>query len=117
MGIVDDRIQRQGQQHPAEQGESRRADEEAEPGEMTVNSGTTEGSLLDYLLLCLTAFAAGAQNSLAGGGTLYTFPALMGVLHNSVWANATSTVALLPGSVAGAWGFRKEIARTPRSTL
>lgn len=73
--------------------------------------------MLDYLLLCLTAFAAGAQNSLAGGGTLYTFPTLFGVLRNSVWANATSTLALLPGSVAGAWGFRKEIALTPRPTL
>src|SRR5262249_5031302 len=65
----------------------------------------------------VTAFAAGAQNSLAGGGTLYTFPSLMGVLRDSVAANATSTVALLPGSIAGAWGFRKELRQTPRSTL
>ena len=73
--------------------------------------------MFDYLLLCVTAFAAGAQNSLAGGGTLYTFPALMGVLGNSVWANATSTAALMPGSVAGAWGFRNEVRQTPRATL
>jgi uncharacterized membrane protein YfcA len=73
--------------------------------------------LLNYLLLCFTAFAAGAQNSLAGGGTLYTFPSLLGVLHNSVLANGTSTVALLPGSFAGAWGFRREVAQTPRRTL
>src|SRR5207253_6107914 len=66
-----------------------------------------EARLFEFLLLLFTAFAAGAQNSLAGGGTLYTFPALMGVLHNSVWANATSTLALLPGSVAGARGFGK----------
>ena len=73
--------------------------------------------MFDYLLLCVTAFAAGAQNSLAGGGTLYTFPALMGVLGNAVWANATSTAALMPGSVAGAWGFRNEVRQTPRATL
>jgi uncharacterized membrane protein YfcA len=41
----------------------------------------------------------------------------MGVLHDSVLANGTSTLALFPGSIAGAWGFRKEVALTPRPTL
>jgi uncharacterized membrane protein YfcA len=64
--------------------------------------------LLPYLILAATALAAGIQNSLAGGGTLYTFPALeyyVGPVH----ANATSTVALVTGSIAGAWGFRSEL--------
>jgi uncharacterized membrane protein YfcA len=66
-------------------------------------------TLLTYFLLCLSAFVAGAMNSIAGGGTLLTFPALLGVVE-PVIANATSTVALVPGSFAGAWGFRRELA-------
>ena len=65
------------------------------------------------LWLCLSALAAGAINSLAGGGTLLTFPALMAVV-SPVVANATSTVALMPGSLAGAWGYRREMRRASR---
>ena len=55
----------------------------------------------------LAALAAGAVNSIAGGGTLLTFPALLaglsplGAAEAAVVANATSTVALVPGSLAG----------------
>ena len=65
--------------------------------------------------LCLAALAAGAVNSIAGGGTLLTFPALLaglsplGAADAAVVANATSTVALVPGSLAGAWGYRREM--------
>jgi uncharacterized membrane protein YfcA len=66
-----------------------------------------------YALLCLTAFVAGAINSLAGGGTLLTFPVLLSIPGmSSVLANATSTVALMPGSAAGAWGYRRELSGT-----
>lgn len=58
--------------------------------------------------LCASAFVAGAMNSVAGGGTLLTFPALTAVVSPAV-ANATSTVALLPGSFAGALGYRREL--------
>lgn len=68
-------------------------------------------SVLTYALLCLSAFAAGVVNSLAGGGTLLTFPVLLAVL-SSVEANATSTVALMPGSAAAAWGYRRELRDT-----
>jgi len=61
------------------------------------------------LMLLLAAFAAGAMNAIAGGGTLLTFPALTTVL-SLAGANATSTIALLPGSVAGAWGYRSELS-------
>jgi hypothetical protein len=65
-------------------------------------------------LLCLAALLGGMVNSVAGGGTLLTFPALIWAIGNSatamVLANATSTVALLPGSVASAWGYRRELA-------
>lgn len=65
------------------------------------------------LALCLSAFAAGVMNSVAGGGTLLTFPALLAVVPPAV-ANATSTVALLPGSFAGALGYRQELAASKR---
>jgi uncharacterized membrane protein YfcA len=64
-----------------------------------------------YILLCGSALLAGAVNSIAGGGTLLTFPALLHALSgNGVLANGTSTVAVVPGSFAGAWGYRKELA-------
>ena len=59
-----------------------------------------------------SAFLAGAINTLAGGGTLLTFPALMGFGGlDSVMANGTSTVALVPGSISGAWGLRNELGK------
>jgi len=54
------------------------------------------------------AFLAGAINSVAGGGTLVSFPALIWLGLNSVAANATSTVAIWPGTVGSAWGYRRE---------
>ena len=64
------------------------------------------------------ALAGGAINSVAGGGTLLTFPALQAVLGSSAAmiriANYTSTVALMPGSLAGAWGYRRELSQNRR---
>jgi uncharacterized membrane protein YfcA len=70
---------------------------------------------LEYLLLVGSAFLAGVINTVAGGGTLLTFPSLInfGGL-SAVAANATSTVALVPGSAASAWGFRRELEGTGR---
>jgi uncharacterized protein len=66
-----------------------------------------------YLLLGMSAFAAGVMNSVAGGGTLLTFPSLLTVV-SPVVANATSTVALVPGSLAGVWGYRSEFRQVRR---
>jgi len=57
------------------------------------------------------AFLAGAINSVAGGGTLVSFPALIWLGLDSVTANATSTVAIWPGTVGSAWGYRHELRR------
>jgi uncharacterized protein len=66
--------------------------------------------ILTYFFLCGSALLAGAVNSIAGGGTLLTFPALLHALNgNGVLANGTSTVAVVPGSFAGAWGYRNEL--------
>jgi hypothetical protein len=64
-----------------------------------------------------SAFAAGAINSVAGGGTLLTFPTLIWLGLNSVAANATSTVAIWPGSLGGMWGYRKELRTADRRML
>lgn len=55
---------------------------------------------------------AGAVNSVAGGGTLLTFPALLWSGHSAIVANATSTVALWPGQLSSLWGYRREIGRS-----
>lgn len=55
------------------------------------------------------AFVAGALNAAAGGGTFLTLPALIFVGVPPVAANASGTVALLPGYVTSAWGFREDL--------
>ena len=64
-----------------------------------------------YLLLAASAYAAGVINTLAGGGTLLTFPALASVVTLRE-ANMTSTIALVSGSLTGAWGLRRDLAGT-----
>ncbi len=57
-------------------------------------------------LVLVAAVIGGAVNAIAGGGTLLTFPALVGLGIPALVANATSTVALWPGTVASIWGYR-----------
>ncbi len=63
------------------------------------------------------AFAAGGINSVAGGGTLVSFPTLVWLGLPAVTANATSTVAIWPGSLGSMWGYRAELAHTERRLL
>ena len=64
-----------------------------------------------YALLAIAAFCAGAMNSVAGGGTFLSFPALLAAGVPPVMANASNSVALWPGSLAAAWAFRIELLR------
>ena len=57
---------------------------------------------------------AGTMNSVAAGGTLLTVPTLIWLGLTSVSANATSTVAVWPGVVAGAIGYRREVVTLPK---
>ena len=61
------------------------------------------------LLLFAAAVLAGAVTSVAGGATLLTFPALLAVGISPIAANATSTVALVPGSLSAFRGYRDEV--------
>ncbi|MDP2768425.1 MAG: sulfite exporter TauE/SafE family protein [Giesbergeria sp.] len=69
--------------------------------------------MYDTALLLTAAFVAGALNAVAGGGSFLTLPALVFTGVPPVMANATGTVALLPGYAAGAWGFREDTQPPP----
>ncbi len=66
------------------------------------------------LLAFAAAFCAGVINSIAGGGTLLTFPTLIWLGLPSTIANATSTVAIWPGSLGGVLGYRNDLRGTDR---
>jgi uncharacterized membrane protein YfcA len=52
---------------------------------------------------------AGTINSVAGAGSLVTFPTLIALGYGSVTANVSNTVGLVPGGFSGAFGYRKEL--------
>ncbi len=67
-------------------------------------------SVAGLLLTFLAAAIGGAINSMAGGGTLVTFPAIVWLGVPPISANATSTLALWPGSFGSIWAYRGELA-------
>lgn len=71
----------------------------------------------ELLLIAAGGFAAGAVNAVAGGGTFFSFPALLAVGLPPVVANASNSVALWPASLGGAWAYRRELARYQRYLL
>jgi uncharacterized protein len=66
-------------------------------------------NLTTSILLCLAACLAGALNSVAGGGSFISFPSLIFIHVPPIPANATSTVALWPGSVASTTAYWKRL--------
>jgi uncharacterized membrane protein YfcA len=68
-------------------------------------------------LLLSAAFGAGVLNTIAGGGTFLTFPALVFAGVPPVAANATSAVAVFPGYLSGALAYRRELRGLPRRAL
>ncbi len=66
-------------------------------------------SSLALVAVFLASALGGAVNSIAGGGTLLTFPALVALGLPALTANATSTVALWPGALSSMWGYREEL--------
>ena len=69
---------------------------------------------LHIAMVGIAAFCAGAMNAVAGGGTFFSFPALLAVGVPPVVANASNSVALWPASLSGAWAYRTELARYKR---
>lgn len=66
-------------------------------------------TLTDMLLLGGAGLMAGVVNAVAGGGTFFTFSALVGVGIPPIAANATSAVAVWPGSIASMAAYRQEV--------
>src|SRR6266702_1941468 len=71
-------------------------------------------SVWKYAAIFGVSLVAGAVNSIAGGGSLLSFPALVLLGVPPITANATNTVGLWPGSLAGVLGFRRDMAGTKR---
>ena len=57
----------------------------------------------------LAGVAAGTINTVVGSGTLITFPTLLAFGVPPVTANVSNTIGLVPGSVSGAIGYRREL--------
>ncbi|GAB3284850.1 sulfite exporter TauE/SafE family protein [Larkinella harenae] len=71
----------------------------------------------DYLLLFVVGLLAGAMNAAAGGGSFITFPAFVFAGVPPIEANASSTVALFPGSLTSAWKFKEYICTFPSVSM
>jgi uncharacterized membrane protein YfcA len=67
-------------------------------------------SPLEALAIFAAGVAAGTINTVVGSGTLVTFPVLLAFGYSPVTANVSNTVGLVPGSVAGAIGYRRELS-------
>ena len=74
-------------------------------------------TFLQAVALFIAAMLGGALNSVAGGGSFITLPTLIFTGVPSKIANATSTVALWPGSVASVGAYRKELVKQNRTLL
>ncbi len=73
-------------------------------------------SLLHALAIFGAGIAAGTINTVVGSGTLITFPVLLGFGYAPVVANVSNTIGLVPGSAAGAVGYRRELSGQGRRT-
>lgn len=74
-------------------------------------------TLLEFVFLFAAAVAAGAQNAIAGGGSFYTFPSLVFVGVPEITANATNTIALWPGVLAGISAYRDQLPKLRKKLL
>jgi uncharacterized protein len=63
----------------------------------------------EALAIAAAGFAAGTINTVVGSGTLITFPVLLAFGYPPVTANVSNNVGLVPGSVSGAIGYRREL--------
>ncbi|HZD37238.1 MAG TPA: sulfite exporter TauE/SafE family protein, partial [Actinomycetes bacterium] len=74
-------------------------------------------SVLRLLLLGGVGLVTGAINSVAGGGSLLSFPALLALGYSPLVANVTNTVGVFPTSAGGSLGYRRELAGQARKWL
>ena len=67
-------------------------------------------SLAAALAVVAVGLAAGTLNTIVGSGSLITFPTLLALGYSPVVANVSNTIGLVPGSISGAIGYRRELA-------
>lgn len=72
-------------------------------------------TLLDSAIIAAAGIAAGVINVVAGAGTLITFPVLLALGIRPVTGNVSNTVGLVPASISGAYGYRRELRGQWRS--
>jgi uncharacterized membrane protein YfcA len=74
-------------------------------------------SPLHATLILLAGVAAGGINAVVGSGSLITFPALVALGYPPVVSNVANNIGLVPGSIAGAFGYRRELRGRVGSVL
>ena len=74
-------------------------------------------SNFELVAILLAGVGAGAINAVVGSGTLITFPILLSFGFPPVVATISNAIGLVPGSVTGTWGYRRELAGQRRRVL
>ncbi|WP_181767546.1 sulfite exporter TauE/SafE family protein [Streptomyces albidus (ex Kaewkla and Franco 2022)] len=74
-------------------------------------------TIWEAVAVCVAGIGAGALNTIVGTGTLLTFPVLLAVGVPPVTANVSNALGLVPGSVSGAIGYRRELSGQRRRVL
>ncbi len=67
-------------------------------------------SPLEVVAILLAGLAAGTVNTIVGSGSLITFPTLLAFGYAPLVANVSNTLGLVPGSLSGSIGYRRELA-------
>jgi uncharacterized membrane protein YfcA len=73
--------------------------------------------LLHALAIFAAGIVAGTINTIVGSGTLFSFPVLLAFGYAPVTANVSNTIGLVPGSAAGAFGYRQELSGQRQRTI
>lgn len=66
-------------------------------------------SVLEVVVVVIAGVCAGTINTVVGSGTLITFPVLLAVGYSPVVANVSNSIGLVPGSLSGVIGYRREL--------
>ena len=66
-------------------------------------------SLTDAIVIFFAGMAAGTINTIVGSGSLITFPTLVALGYPPLLANVSNNIGLVPGSLSGAYGYRREL--------
>ncbi len=74
-------------------------------------------TLIHLVFIFAASIMAGFANAVAGGGTFFSFPALVAGGMNTIMANATSSVAISPGHAMTTFTYRQELLKTDRRRL